>query len=120
MANRVLPVRRKVKQLDWIMAWVVRTHDCAFCARPLLEGYNPRDPGKCITLHHTSGSREVDDWDNPAYVRKMVLAHKTCHRSYHLTQRHVANGKNGDTAKLAVMERNMAKALRKNMFGVTL
>lgn len=111
--NRVQPIRRKVRQLDWIMAWVVRTQDCAFCGESLAIGYNKRDPGQSITLHHTEGSREEDRWDDPEYVAKMVPAHKTCHRSYHLSARHAAEGKNVDMVKLARMEANVSKTLRK-------
>lgn len=110
---RVQPVRRKVKQLDWIMQWMIRTHECAFCALPLLEGYNKREPGKSITLHHTEGCREEDRWDDFDYVRKMVPAHKTCHRSYHLLKRHAEEGKNVDTKKLALYEKNLEKILIK-------
>jgi hypothetical protein len=111
--KRVQPIRRKVRHLDWVMAWMVRIHPCAICGKSLSEGYNPRDPGKSITLHHTEGSREIDNWDDPDYVAKMVPSHKTCHRSYHLTKRHVEEGKNGDVAKLAKMEANIVKALKR-------
>ena len=104
---------RKIKCLDWVMQWFTATHDCAFCGIPLSEGYNPRDPGKCITLHHTEGSREEDRWDDIAYVSKMVPAHSTCHRSYHLTLKHKVAGKNYNKAALENMEANLTKVLNK-------
>jgi hypothetical protein len=106
-------VAAKVKQLDWVMQFIVRTQPCAVCNGSLSDGYNPRYPGKSITLHHTDGSREVDDWTNGAYVAGMVLCHKNCHRSYHLKKRHAENGKNVDAAALATMEKNIAKAVRR-------
>ena len=111
-AKRIQPVRRKVRQLDWIMQWFIRTHDCAICAEPLLKGYDKRNPGQSITLHHTEGGRETDDWDNMAYVAKMVPCHKTCHRSYHLSLRHSSEGKNVDHAKLARMEANIQNTVK--------
>ena len=113
--NRVLPVRRKVKHLDWMMMFITRVTPCAICGKPLNDGYDKRNPGKSITLHHTSGAREVDDWDNPEYVRKMVLAHVTCHRSYHLSKRHAEDGKSIDVKKMREMEKNIAKTLKKQM-----
>ena len=109
--RRVQPVRRKVRQLDWIMMWFVRTHNCALCDKPLVHGYDKRNPGKSVTLHHTEGSREEDNWDDMEYVAKMVPCHKSCHRSYHLTKRHYENGKNADFSKLNAMEANIEKFL---------
>ena len=99
----------KVKQMDWIFTWLVRTQPCAICNGSLAEDFNPRYPGKSITLHHSTGSREVDDWDNLEYVAGMVLCHSTCHRSYHLKKRHAENGKAVDAVELAKMEMNIAK-----------
>lgn len=110
--RRIQPVRRKVRQLDWIMQWFIRTHDCAICAEPLLNGYDKRNPGQSITLHHTEGCREEDRWDDMEYVAKMVPCHKTCHRSYHLTLRHSSEGKKVDPKKLARMEANIARTLK--------
>lgn len=106
-------VAAKVKQLDWMMQFIVRSQPCAVCNGSLSEGYNSRYPGKSITLHHTDGSREVDDWTDGVYVAGMVLCHKTCHRSYHLKKRHAENGKNVDATELAAMEKNIAKAVRR-------
>jgi hypothetical protein len=111
--KRVQPVRRKVRQLDWLMAWMVRTHNCAFCGVALVEGYDSRNPGQSITLHHTEGSREEDRWDDPEYVAKMVPAHKSCHRAFHLLERHNAEGKNVDRAKLASFNKNLGRCLNK-------
>jgi hypothetical protein len=111
--KRVQPVRRKVKHLDWIVRWLVRTHDCAICGEPLVNDFDPRNPGKSITLHHTEGSREEDRWEDFGYVKGMVICHSTCHRSFHLTLRHKESGKNYDKKKLALYERNIRKALRK-------
>ncbi len=110
-AKRVLPVRRKVKQLDWIMAWFVRVFPCAFCGRPLSEGYNPRDPGKCITLHHTEGCREEDDWDDIEYVKKMVPAHCSCHREYHQRLRLSEAGRNVNMDALRRMQKSVQVVL---------
>lgn len=103
----------KVKQLDWIFAWLVRTQPCAICNGSLAIDFNPRYPGKSLTLHHSVGHREIDDWDNLPYVAGMVLCHSSCHRSYHLKKRHAENGKNVETATLAVMEANIAKAVQR-------
>jgi hypothetical protein len=105
----------KAKHLDWIMAWLVRTQPCAICGKSLLEGYNPRYPGKCITLHHNLGSREVDEWDNPEYVAHMVLCHKTCHRSYHMSKRHSAAGRAANITKLSAQEELIAKVVRRQI-----
>lgn len=111
--KRVLPVRRKVKHLDWLMMFITRTTPCAICGETLSSGYDKRNPGKSITLHHTEGGRETDMWDNPTYVAKMVLAHVSCHRSYHFIKRHQEAGFDCDVGKLRKMERNIAKTLRK-------
>ena len=105
-------VTSKVKQLDWIMQFVIRMHPCAICGGSLAEGYNPRYPGKSITLHHTLGSREVDDWENLEYVAGMVLCHSSCHKSYHLKKRHAEAGKNVEVGELALMEANIRKVTK--------
>lgn len=110
--SRVKPVRRKVRQLDWIMQWVIRMFDCSLCGKSLVDGYDKRNPGKSITLHHTEGSREEDNWEDLEYVRKMVPCHKSCHRSYHLTKRHLEDGKNANVAKLEVMEQKLQTNLK--------
>ena len=102
-------LKAKTKHYDWIFTWLVRTQPCAICSGSLAEDFNPRYPGKSITLHHSTGSREVDDWDNLEYVAGMVLCHSTCHRSYHLKKRHAKNGKAVDAVELAKMEMNIAK-----------
>lgn len=113
MKKRVQPIRRKVRQLDWVMQWFTATHSCAICDIPLSVGYNKRNPGKSVTLHHTEGSREEDRWDDPEYVAKMVPCHVSCHRSYHLSKRHEAEGKKVPAGKIARMEENIQKALRR-------
>jgi hypothetical protein len=97
----------KVKQLDWLMQFIVRMNPCAICGRSLADGYNPRYPGKSITLHHVRGSREVDDWENLEYVAGMVLCHSSCHKSYHLKLRHMEAGKNVDASEIMAMEENI-------------
>lgn len=106
-------VRAKVKQLDWIFAWAIRIQPCAICGGSLAEDYDPRYPGKSITLHHSVGHREIDDWDNLEYVAHMVLCHSECHRRYHLTKRHIADGKNADVSKLAEWEKNISEAVER-------
>ena len=103
----------KVKQLDWIMQFIVRTQPCAICNGSLAEDYNPRYPGKSITLHHQIGHREIDDWSNVEYVAGMVLCHCDCHKSYHLKKRHAENGKNVDLEVLQTMENNIAAAVER-------
>jgi len=103
----------KVKQLDWIMQFIVRTQPCAICNCSLAEDYNPRYPGKSITLHHSIGHREIDDWSNIEYVAGMVLCHSDCHKSYHLKKRHAENGKNVDLEVLQTMETNIAAAVER-------
>lgn len=97
----------KIKQLDWLMQWVVRMHPCAICGGSLADSYNPRYPGKSITLHHTEGSREVDDWENLEYVAGMVLCHSSCHKSYHLKLRHMEAGKEVDASEIMSMEEHI-------------
>ena len=104
-------VASKVKQLDWLMQFIVRMNPCAICGRSLVEGFNPRYPGKSITLHHTKGSREVDDWENLDYVAGMVLCHSSCHKSYHLKLRHMEAGKNVDTSEIETMQENIDRIL---------
>lgn len=113
MKTRVQPVRRKVRQLDWIMSWLVRVTPCAVCAQSMAKDYDNRNPGKSVTLHHTEGSREEDNWDDLDYVAKMVLCHVSCHRSYHLTKRHMASGKKVDVAAVNKMEENIAAAVNR-------
>jgi hypothetical protein len=103
----------KVKQLDWIFSWAVRIHPCAICNRSLLDGFDPRYPGKSVTLHHTNGSREEDTWDNLEYVAGMVFCHSKCHRSYHLKRRHAEAGKKVDLASLTRMEDNIRSAVER-------
>lgn len=105
----------KVKQLDWIMQFIIRTQPCAICKGSLAEDYNPRYPGKSITLHHSVGHREVDDWTNLEYVAGMVLCHSDCHKSYHLKKRHAENGKNVDQEVLETMENNIANAVNRQL-----
>lgn len=100
-------VASKVKQLDWIMQFIIRMNPCAICGCSLAEGYNPRYPGKSITLHHSIGSREIDDWDNLEYVAGMVLCHSACHKSYHLKRRHMEAGKTVDVGEVETMEENI-------------
>ena len=99
----------KIKQLDWLMQWVVRMNPCAICGGSLAADYNPRYPGKSITLHHTEGSREVDDWENLEYVAGMVLCHSACHKSYHLKVRHMEAGKEVDAGEVMAMEENIGR-----------
>lgn len=106
-------VSSKVKQLDWIMQFIVRMNPCAICGGSLADGYNPRYPGKSVTLHHSIGSREVDDWENLEYVSGMVLCHSTCHKSYHLKRRHMDAGKDVNVDEVAIMESNIAKIVKK-------
>lgn len=73
----------------------------------MAEDFNPRYPGKNITLHHSEGSREVDDWDNLEYVAGMVLCHSSCHRSYHLKTRHMEAGKQVNEAEINLMQNNI-------------
>lgn len=89
---------------------MTRVFPCSICGNSLNDGYDPRYPGKTVTLHHTEGSREEDRWDDLEYVTKMVPCHSSCHRSYHLSLRHKAAGKNVG-ANLEVMEANILKAL---------
>ena len=106
-------VSSKVKQLDWIMQFIIRMNPCAICGGSLADGYNPRYPGKSITIHHSIGSREVDDWENLEYVAGMVLCHSTCHKSYHLKRRHMDAGKDVNAGDVAIMESNIAKVVKK-------
>lgn len=106
-------VSSKVKQLDWIMQFIIRMNPCAICGGSLADGYNPRYPGKSITIHHSIGSREVDDWENLEYVAGMVLCHSTCHKSYHLKRRHMDAGKDVNASDVAIMESNIAKVVKK-------
>ena len=103
----------KTKHQDWIFTWLVRTQPCAICNGSLAEGFNPRYPGRSVTLHHSMGSREVDDWDNLQYVAGMVLCHSSCHRSYHFKRRHAESGKNVNLVELASMEANIAAAVQR-------
>lgn len=108
-------VAAKVKQLDWMMQFIVRSQPCAVCNGSLSEGYNPRYPGKSITLHHLLGSREIDDWSNLEYISNMVLCHSECHRRYHLTKRHAEAGKNVDMAMLEMWEENINNVVRRQL-----
>jgi hypothetical protein len=110
VAKKAAVVRRKGsmsaahRQNTWIMQWVIRMHPCAICGGSLAEDFDPRYPGKSITIHHSQGSREVDDWDNLEYVAGMVLCHSSCHRSYHLKRRHMEAGKDVSSDVLNEME----------------
>ena len=101
------------RQNTWIMQFIIRMNPCAICGGSLADGYNPRYPGKSITLHHSIGSREVDDWENLEYVAGMVLCHSTCHKSYHLKRRHMDAGKDVNVSEVAIMESNIAKVVKK-------
>jgi hypothetical protein len=92
------------------MEWMTRVFPCSICGNPLNDGYDPRYPGKTVTLHHTEGSREEDRWNDLGYVAKMVPCHSSCHRSYHLSLRHKAAGKKVGV-NLEAMEANIQKAL---------
>jgi len=108
-------VSSKVKQLDWFMQFIIRMNPCAICNRSLAEGYNPRYPGKSITLHHQLGRREIDDWTNLEYVSNMVFCHSECHRRYHLTKRHAEAGKNVNVELLDLWEKNIANAVQRQL-----
>lgn len=101
------------RQNTWFMRWMVALNNCAICGGSLAEGWNPRYPGKSITLHHTLGNREEDRWDDPEYVAHMIPCHSSCHRSYHLRRRHAEAGKNVDMTELAVMEQNIRLAVER-------
>jgi hypothetical protein len=105
----------KTKHYDWIFTWLVRTQPCAICNGSLAEDFNPRYPGKSITLHHRLGHREIDDWTNLEYVSNMVLCHSECHRRYHLTKRHAESGKNVNVAALEVWEKNINTAVQRQL-----
>ena len=117
VAKKAAVVRRKGsmsaahRQNTWIMQWVIRMHPCAICGGSLAENFDPRYPGKSITLHHSEGSREVDDWDNLEYVAGMVLCHSSCHRSYHLKARHMEAGKQVNEAEIGSMQQNIDKVV---------
>ena len=113
-------VSSKVKQLDWIMQFIIRMNPCAICGGSLADGYNPRYPGKSITLHHSIGSREVDDWENLEYVAGMVLCHSTCHKSYHLKRRHMEAGKDVDAGEVESMEENINRIVTEQRERVSL
>jgi len=115
MKKRLQPVRRKVRQLDWITTWLVRVMPCAVCGKSLADDYDSRNPGKSVTLHHTEGSREEDNWNNADYVAKMVLCHVSCHRSYHLKKRHKESGKKVDVTVLNQMETNIQTAVARQL-----
>lgn len=108
----------KTKQMDWLFSWVIRMHPCAICGGSLADGFNPRYPGKSVTLHHSIGSREVDDWENLEYVAGMVLCHSECHRRYHLTKRHAENGKNVNNAELDKMESRIKNTVQQQRMGI--
>jgi len=108
-------VSSKVKQLDWVMQFIIRMNPCAICGGSLAEGYNPRYPGKSITLHHQLGHREIDDWTDMTYVSNMVLCHSECHRRYHLTKRHAESGKNVNVTALETWEENIDNAVRRQL-----
>lgn len=57
-------------------------------------------------------NREVDDWENAEYVAGMVLAHSSCHRSYHLKKRHAESGKNVKLGDLSKMEKNIQNKVK--------
>lgn len=113
-------VSSKVKQLDWIMQFIIRMNPCAICGGSLADGYNPRYPGKSITLHHSIGSREVDDWENLEYVAGMVLCHSTCHKSYHLKRRHMEAGKDVDAGEIESMEESINRIVTEQRERVSL
>ena len=113
-------VSSKVKQLDWIMQFIIRMNPCAICGGSLADGYNPRYPGKSITLHHSIGSREVDDWENLEYVAGMVLCHSTCHKSYHLKRRHMEAGKDVDAGEIESMEESINRIVAEQRERVSL
>jgi len=106
-------VTSKVKQLDW------RMNPCAICGGSLADGYNPRYPGKSITLHHQTGHREIDDWTNLVYVSNMVLCHSECHKRYHLTKRHAESGKNVDATALKTWEKSIKNAVRRQLHSIS-
>ena len=103
------------RQNTWLMQWVVRMHPCAICGGSLAEGYNPRYPGKSITIHHQLGHREIDDWENMEYVSNMVLCHSECHKRYHLTKRHYDAGKNVNLELLKTWEENIENTVQQQL-----
>jgi hypothetical protein len=108
------------RQNTWIMQFIIRMNPCAICGGSLADGYNPRYPGKSITLHHSIGSREVDDWENLEYVAGMVLCHSTCHKSYHLKRRHMEAGKDVDAGEVESMEENINRIVTEQRERVSL
>jgi hypothetical protein len=104
------------RQNTWIMQFIIRMNPCAICGGSLA----PRYPGKSITLHHSIGSREVDDWENLEYVAGMVLCHSTCHKSYHLKRRHMEAGKDVDAGEVESMEENINRIVTEQRERVSL
>lgn len=99
------------RQNTWLLQWVIRMNPCAICCGSLAEDFNPRYPGKSVTLHHFEGHREIDDWDNMECVANMVICHSECHRRYHLTKRHAESGKKVDAGLLLLWETNIANTI---------
>lgn len=108
------------RQNTWIMQFIIRMNPCAICGGSLADGYNPRYPGKSITLHHVIGSREVDDWENLEYVAGMVLCHSACHKSYHLKRRHMEAGKDVDAGEIESMEESINRIVTEQRERVSL
>lgn len=55
---------------------------CYFCGKPITPEDIPLRRVDKLTEHHVDGNHENNDASN------CVLAHRSCHRSYHLKQLH--------------------------------
>jgi hypothetical protein len=70
--------KRDIRLRQWsiILKHLVEKEKCYFCGKPLIDGFAWQDVN--IVEHHINGRHE----DNR--VNNRVLAHRSCHRAYHM------------------------------------
>lgn len=110
---RVQPIRAFVRQARWLLWRSLSGERCCFCGEVLIHEADLKTLNN-ITIHHIKGDKHKDNFSKVAPVQHMLFAHSFCHKSFHLTERMFKQGKKVDVKKLRSMERNVAKAIKKN------
>jgi hypothetical protein len=78
MGKKIRIYKRSLR-LREILEFLLKKYNvkCYFCGKDLLESL-PKRRGDYLTIHHLDGNRNNNSIEN------LVLAHRRCHKAYHL------------------------------------
>jgi hypothetical protein len=82
--------RQELRKCRELLRFLLRDKKCCFCKKPLQDDKSYAKDGdgqgspicRRITIHHKDGNHQNDNPENKK------LSHTTCHKSYHMRQRH--------------------------------